>query len=814
MESTPQDPPPPDQAYEQKSQQMTLLVMLGVLIFVILFIAFIYFFGLRGRSAPAQETQPQKTTQPLAAAPLPSLTNTLTLTPTVSPTLRATFTPEPTRTSTVTLTATITPTPPLAPSLTPAVPVEDDTRYELVGWTPELADQLISELEAYPDTLSAYARGEDNSGYYAAFSYAVLALREALLQFPSAPQAADWQWKLAYNLARSGESPSIPLFTSLITQELNAGTVRLDNLYEWGLTQNPPAAIETYPLDTPTGFLSSSLVKVSLGENGSGFFWLLEQPSGFDSYPLTNDFDFVHPTQVDYFVEDLIGEGSAVAGIFRRFVPNTNRYQLPRLFSLAQRPPGELGFEPFTPPEIGPEFENNWVPLASGSPEGDLQFQSTVFPACPVLVKHNYAWNGSAFEFRSAEYQIQPDLELLGFCEQVINHSASIWGLETTVQLMETLLPDWPPKTTSTGDPYPNDALDEWRYRLAIYQALLGNQEEATGYANAIVNNPSSPASQWIEPAQDFLNTYQDQTDIFKVCLSASFCDPHQAFESLISTISPQDYPDLRTILSEAGVTYLSSGFFDFDNDGQTETWFVLRPKTGSDLEFWIVFQEEDRLVPLFVDYVDAAPQRITYQEPLQEPPIVSVDPDINFQITRQGKNQVPSIVFVPEEVVFSADQMKLDLDKAENELLNGGEVEAVRTNLVELRKSPIFTCSYQLCPRYLYLLGLANELVLKEDLSIQAYLELWRNFLGNPYVTMARYKLSGPAIPPGPTITPTRTITPRPTATRSFFRTATPTRTPTVTGTPPTATPTITGTIFTPTITLTPTVTQGYPAP
>jgi hypothetical protein len=639
-------------------------------------------------------------------------------------------------------------------------------------------------------------------------------LREALLQFPSAPQAADWQWRLAYDLARTGDPGAITLFSTLITQQLNSGGVRLENLYDWGNSQQPPAVIEVFPLTTPAGFLSSNLVKVSLGENGSGFFWLTEEPPGYRSYPLSSDFDFIHPTQVDYFVQDLIGEGSQVVGIFRRSVANSNRYVAPSLFSLAQQPPIELPFAPGNPPEIGPQFDNNWLPLASGAPEGDLEFKSTVFPACPVIVSHFYEWNGQAFEYRSARYEIKPDLALLGYCEQVINHAASVWGLETTVGLMETLLPVWPPETTIDGDPYPADALDEWRYRLAIYRALLGNQEQAGGYANAIVLNPATPDSRWITPAQDFLDIYQSQADIYRVCTSARFCDPRQAFESLMRTISTDEYPNLRHLLGDAGVTYLANGYFDFDGDGQTETWLVLRHPTGSQMEFWIIFREADKVLPLFVQYVNTTPPRVTYSHPEQEPPVIRIDADVNFEIVRQGKTGEPAIVFVEEKPVFSADLMEQALAKAEAELLGGGEVEPVRLDLIELGNSPIFTCSYQLCPRYLYLLGLANELVLKKDLAIEAYLDLWRNFLGSPYVTMARYKLSGPAVPPGPTITPTRTITPRPTATRSFFGTGTPTRTPTVTGTPPTETPTITGTIFTPTITWTPTETEMYPAP
>jgi hypothetical protein len=158
-----------------------------------------------------------------------------------------------------------------------------------------------------------------------------------------------------------------------------------------------------------------------------------------------------------------------------------------------------------------------------------------------------------------------------------------------------------------------------------------------------------------------------------------------------------------------------------------------------------------------------------------------------------------------------------MELDRIEEMLLSGEDPAQARQDLVDLGNSNFFTCNFSECPRYFYLSGLANELLSEPETAIAAYLEVWRRFLDSPYVTMARYKLAGPAIKPGPTITPTRTITRTPTVTQPPSITPTPTLTPTTTNTPegypppgtilPTVTPTVSGTP--PTSTITPTATE-----
>jgi hypothetical protein len=136
--------------------------------------------------------------------------------------------------------------------------------------------------------------------------------------------------------------------------------------------------------------------------------------------------------------------------------------------------------------------------------------------------------------------------------------------------------------------------------------------------------------------------------------------------------------------------------------------------------------------------------------------------------------------------------------------LLSGGDPDFVRTELIVLGNSPHFTCSYLLCPRYLYLLGLASELTNDKFSAIAAYLELWRQFPSSPFTTMARFKLVSIFTP---TPTPTITTTPSPTPLSS------------VTNTPegypaPSIVPTSTQPGYPPPDN-TPTSTQpGYPAP
>ena len=106
-----------------------------------------------------------------------------------------------------------------------------DTPIEyLKGVGPKRAELLRKELnidtfgdllQYYPNTLIPRLRGEDNAGYYAAFRYAVLADQEGVLRFPNASQALQWQFGLAYSLARIGQGQAGEVYAELLAGALN-----------------------------------------------------------------------------------------------------------------------------------------------------------------------------------------------------------------------------------------------------------------------------------------------------------------------------------------------------------------------------------------------------------------------------------------------------------------------------------------------------------------------------------------------------------------------------------------------------------------
>ena len=757
---------------------------------------------------PIPDTQTATPSIVPSSTPIPPSTPTSTPTPIPLPTFTPVPVGSPTTTPTVTLTPTSTPT--QAPGLTPAYPLDDNEFYDLAEWTPRLATQLIEYMEAYPESLSAYARGADNSGYYQAFSYAIFAQREALLQFPAASQADDWTWSLAYNLARTGNSLAGDFYAALITDALNNDVISIQNLSDWDKLETYNLTIEIFPFNIPSDDNRNYLVKVTADVNGSSYFWLLETRNGFESFPLTSDFDFINPTTVDHTIDDLTGDGGTEVAISRSPVAGDYFYTLPHIFNLNEKPPVELAFTPYQAPAIGPNFTNTWLPV-DDSTEADLQFIDTVFPPCPVTVRHLYDWKARIYSFVADVYELNIDQDLLEYCELVVDHSTNVWGLDVTIQLMEAIFPYWPPDTDAYGDPYPPDALDEWRYRLGLYHALMANRELANSYMQGIVDFPSIPNSSWITPAQIFLTTYQSQRDIYKACLPSAYCDPQEALISLVDTFTVIDYQNAAEVLKESGVTLRAQGYFDFDADGVTEQWFIIRHYPSSALEFWIMSRIPAGVTILFLDNVETNQPAISYLDPDQTPPIVLVEPDITFTYDRQQLSQVPFITFVDLKTTYSADLTEKEIIALENALLEGVDPDLIRDNLIDLSYESFFTCNYINCPHYLYVLGLSNELSGYERDAVDAYLEVWRDYPSSPYTTMARLKLEGIAVPPTQTPSPvfTSTATPSFTATApGTLTTPTPSQTPTITTTPPTSTPT--GSI-TPTATSS---SEPYPAP
>ncbi len=721
-------------------------------------------------------------------------TATITPTPTATRTLRPTLTPSitPTPTKTLTPTPTITATGPA--TLTPATPQLGEERYRLQTWTADDAAHLVDLMEYYPNTLSQKARGDDNAAYYAAFSYAVVAQKEALLRFPDAPEANQWHWGLAYDLARTSDPSAGEQYASLIAQALNRGEVNVRQLDTWFQNQEPRLGLNVIELKPISGYLSSYLLQVR-GE-GSAFIWLLETTGAFQTHVLTSDFDFVKAPKAYSVISDLTGDGNEEVAIYHSSPTGDTVLATPRVFSLAQMPAKEL---PFVPSQatynIGTDYVNYWAVTQDTSGGSDLQFRGNAFPACPVTIKRTYHWNGKAFELTDKQFDVTlPAADNLGICQTIVDHAANFWGPEATIQIMETLLPEWPPALDEQGNPLPPDALDEWRYRLGIYQALTGDQQGAVQTLQAIYDNPSSINSNWVIPAKKFLDLYKQPGDIYTACVQAEFCNPDDAIRYLIGTLTAEQSPEALQFLWQSGVTLGASGYYDFDQDGESERWFTVRHHPGEKLEFWILAPSKSGVHALLVASIDSTRPELSPQ-PDTQPAVIWLDSTVAFSMQRDPDTLIPYLTYYPLQYVWP-NRFLEGLQSAEQELFNGTNPAQVSSELLNLQDNPGLLCKpYWTCDPYYYLLGLSSELAGEERQAVSAYLYLWWNYSKSPFTTMSRLKLvTGATFLTG---TPPVTFTPAPSQTT----------TPTTIGTQPTSASTVP-----PTPTLTPETPTPYP--
>jgi hypothetical protein len=772
---------------------LTSLVILTIAILALVLVITAYPSVIKPILAPATPRLP--TLLPTAAA---SLTPTITLTPTASRTLRPSLTPSITPSPSQTPSPTITLTPPGPATLTPARPVAADP-YKLVPWSPEFAEQAIALLEDYPNLLPEDARSPDDQGYRQAFQYAALAQKEALLRFPDAPQASLWRLGLAYNLAKTGDPQAGDLYAELIAKALNQGETKIDELGQWLEDLEPRLKLGKLETKPPPGFLSSHLLELS--GPGSVFIHLLQSNSGYQAQALDASLDLTSQPAMRTLLSDLDGDGLEEAAFFNSS-PSGTTLETPRVFNLSDETAQEL---PFRTGEnllnIGMQYTNYWRVVKNQQGGNDLQFTGRLFPVCPVNIQRTYHWDGKNFVLSDEQYQVEPVQETSNLCGYIVDHASSIWGPKVAIQIMESLLPTWPPATMENGQPFPAGVKDEWRYRLGIYHALAGNPHQAVRYMTQVVDQPADPKSQWIQLAQEFLAAYKKPEDIYRACVDAGSCNPAFALDYLVNTLydSPAN-GDILQYLAQSGVQLRSSGYFDFDQDGQTERWFTIRHRPLAKLELWIMASTKDGSQALYVGNIDSDVPALTILEKTQSPPVVQVEQDFYLSMLRDPETGFPYLVY-PKPASTAAllipTLLDQELAKARLALFSGEDPGKIASVLGALFKNVAKICQARpVCDELLYLLGLSNELAGNDREAIAAYRRLWLDYAQSPFTTLARLKLISAYNTPTPTqtLTPTTTLTPTPTAT---LGSPTPTITPGGTTSPPgtpTATPTSPG--------------------
>lgn len=674
-------------------------------------------------------------------------------------------------------------------------PLPYNDLYLLRSWTPDDATNAINLLQAYPDTLYPDPANRQTVTYNAAYTYVVYLLREALLRFPTAPQAEQWRWNLAYDLAHINDPGVSDAYLALIREALDKQLTSPDSLPEWFSQHELRLTMEIYTFEPPPGYLSRKLIEIE-APGGAAYLWLVESLDKVDLYPLTSYFDFANSIQVNFEVGDLTGDGIEELVVYADPPPGQTIPVLPQVYSLTTGLPPQLTFAPQLPFDTGTEFRVKWQ-----IDQGLLHSTITIYPACAVQAFQTYHWDGNQLVSTPIDYNIDSNPSELAYCSAVIDHVANQWGAKVTAPLMETLLPSWPPMLDPNGKPYPADARDEWRFRLGVYEALAGDSEKAQSTIKNLVELPTANDSRWVTPAQQFLAAYLSPNDVYTACLPTQFCDPGQAMQLILAAGNYNDPSAALEAMIHAGVIIRSSGNFDFDMDGEKERWVLLRHHPQERLQFWILASWEKGIKALFVDQVDSTQTRPYFHEPMDTPPIAQIEPKRGFVLGRLPLSREPYLVFKTVEFIptrYTLDSLQADI----HDLFTGTDSATIRDRLVELQNSDRFNClNYRICDLFYYTLGLTYELSGDVSPAIDTYIKLWWENSNSPFMLIGRLKLNQL---PYFTRTPTRTITPTASATR------TPTLTATITSTAnPNVTPSITSTATetsTPTETLTPT--------
>ena len=651
--------------------------------------------------------------------------------------------------------------------------------YELKSW--DLAEQqyTIELLNA-----NAILTPSEIASYALAYAEG-----EANLRFPNSLDATTWRWDRAYNLVRIKNPLGIRLYSQLIKTAIMSGQVRADDLPTWFHSYETRLNLQISPLPAQPGELGRELIEI-IGD-GSAFLWLVELPGETNVYPLLNDIDYQQPHENASLYADLTGDSSPELVIYRSFTPGLTSLMEPHIYDLSVSPPLELAIQDQFPVDFGLEPQTSAEVLTSPANVNVLQWIFTIQPACPAHVTQEYSWMEDRFLPSTLHYELNPVRDLGAYCEEVLNQASRGWGPDEAIVIANSMLEIWPPDMDIQGRPYPPDAIDGLRYRLGILYALADQPEEAEHNLSQVIDTPIVPDSSWVKPAEEFLLQYQQGAGIYPACQQAQLCNLRDALQTLVKNSAANEPSQAVAYLQDHGVVIRSSGFMDFDGDGQVERWLIIQPRPETKLEFWILTPTQAGVQAVFVQIFEAGESLPYFHEPAGTVPVIQFELHKGFIFRRLPTTGEAYIQWV--DVDYARPTVIRDkYEQALNDLMSDGNLSETKHTLLEIYNSPRFIgdcLAYYICDQFHYTLALVYDLLGEQGSAIDEYLWVWRNYGDSPYAVMARLKLDYFPLP-------TYTRTPIPTRTTAPTRTPTPSRTPTNTSAPSQAlTPTSTDT-------------------
>lgn len=571
-------------------------------------------------------------------------------------------------------------------------------------------------------------------------------LLEALRRFPEYEAVKDWQWGAAYDLGRSeASSQASDYYAFLISSALNEQPSLLAYLPDWWEQHEPGIVLTLTQVQPFPGNLSNYIL--FLDGLGGAYFWLVESEAGFQVYPIFSLLHFYRPrlSNLQFGIADITGDGFPEAIVIARPLFEDGRGGSAELhaFDLTQQPPQPIHFIP-PPPN---EFITGWSPTENGN---GLQIIKSVDAIdCPVYSIKTYRWNGHYQELESSTYPTETDLAsaerpismegCIWYAEPDLLRSAS-WGDVGAMEWLDANLTGWPPSNAPifSGDPYPADIQDQLRFRLGLYYAFAGRYDQARQHFATLIASPTLSTTQWIELSEQFLATYSSPNQLAEACRVTQACYPIIPLPRLITLIPPDTATPLD-IMESWAIPIEAAGTLDFDQDQQTDQWFVTRSQDDTYYELWLLVQPMQAVrVGRFSNAQNATMMELPPVQGKATYKLVTADNELIFTVERDSAGQLITTEY--STYAYLAYQTALQA------FILGQPAEQIRDTLLNYGETPYQDCNpngyRNFCADLLYLQGLAYELSGDEANAIATYLQLWQDYPDHPYTLIIRAKL------------------------------------------------------------------------
>lgn len=196
------------------------------------------------------------------------------------------------------------------------------------------------------------------------------------------------------------------------------------------------------------------------------------------------------------------------------------------------------------------------------------------------------------------------------------------------------------------------------------------------------------------------------------------------------------------------GINFQSSGNYDFDQDGQDETWLFFRNTLGCGNDLWILAKGKEQIYSHRVASL-CLPVEVREGETVEITPLASFAGVLRYQVAMIAEESDSAEFYYwpldQEDPTISRSEADPMISEIQNQLLLSQISPAeAQAQLHAIQNIPIQP-DYWL-PRNrahtLYLLGLTQELTGDFEQAAQTYLKLWQTYPDNPYAIMAFAKL------------------------------------------------------------------------